>query len=242
VVQTSCDVRQPLDREVAVSRTTLARIRAAVLFGAPALLLLGFAYHPYVANPTDEAAVASAAADDTTRWGLAHLAVGVAYALMALAFVALRSYLREAGEERWSALGLPFAVLGSCLFIPLTGMEFALLAAAETGGDVLAAQEELTPWFIPVLVAAALSSAIGALCFATGVARSSVLARAVTRIVVAGFVVLALARFVPLGVTQVVVGLAAVTALWPIGHRVWAEAGSPSVADVPPASRAEAGS
>ena len=60
---------------------------------------------------------------------------------MALAFIALRSYLREAGEERWSALALPFAVVGSCLFIPLTGMELALLAAAETGGDVHASKK-----------------------------------------------------------------------------------------------------
>ena len=110
-------------REVAVSPTSLARIRAAVLIGAPALLLLGFAYHPYIANATGDAAIASTAADDTTRSGLAHLAIGVGYGLMALAFVALRSYLREAGEERWSSLGLPFAVLGSCLLIPLTGME-----------------------------------------------------------------------------------------------------------------------
>jgi hypothetical protein len=222
-----------------VSRTSLARIRAAALFVAPALLLLGFAYHPYIANGTDEAAIASAAADDTTRWGLAHVAVGVAYALMALAFVALRSYLRESGEERWSALGLPFAVLGSCLFIPLTGMEFALLAAAETGGDVQAAQEELIPWFIPLLVTAALSTTIGALSFARAVARSAVLARAVTRIVVAGFVVMALARFVPLGVAQIVIGLAAIVALWPIGYRMWAEADSrASGRDVVPATPA----
>lgn len=132
-----------------LSSPWIGRFRAAALFLAPALLLLGFAYHPYIANTTDDAAVAAAASDDPTRWGLAHLAIGVGYGLMALAFVALRSYLREAGVDRWSALALPFAVLGSCLFIPLMGMEFAPLAAAETGGDVEGVQEELTPWFIP---------------------------------------------------------------------------------------------
>ena len=76
------------------------------------MLLVGFVYHPYVANATDEAALAEAAASDTTRWGVAHLAIGVGYALMALAFIALRSYLREAGEEHWSVWALPFAVLG----------------------------------------------------------------------------------------------------------------------------------
>jgi hypothetical protein len=206
-----------------VSQVSLARFRAAVLVLAPALLLLGFAYHPFVANATDDAAVAAAASDETTRWGLAHLAIGIGYAFMALAFVALRSYLREAGEERWSALGLPFGVVGSCLFIPLTGMEFALLAAAETGGDVEAVQEELLPWFIPPLVAGAVSFTVGALCFATAVARSSILSTTLTWIVVTGFVVMALARFVPLGVAQIVIGIAAIVALWPLAYRMWHE-------------------
>lgn len=204
-----------------LSTAAVARVRALVLFVAPALLLVGFAYHPYVANGTDEAAIASAASNDTTRWGLAHLAIGVGYALMALAFIALRSYLREAGEERWSALALPFAVVGSCLFIPLTGMEFALLAAAETGGDVQAVQEELMPWFIPLLASGALCTGVGAAFFAVAVARSSVLTPRMTWIVVTGFVVMALARIVPLGVAQIVLGLAAIVALWPIAYRMW---------------------
>jgi hypothetical protein len=212
-----------------VSESSLARFRAAAVAMAPALLLLGFAYHPYVANATDDAALASAASADTTRWGLAHLAIGVAYGLMALAFVALRSYLRDAREERWSLLGLPFSVLGSCLFIPLTGMEFALLAAAETGGDVEAVQEELFPWFIPLLATGALSFTIGAVCFALAVARSSMLGSTLTRVVVAGFLVMALARFVPLGVAQIVIGVAAVVALWPLAARMWSDP-SPSTA------------
>jgi hypothetical protein len=212
-----------------VSGPSQARFRAAVVAIAPALLLLGFAYHPYITNATDTAALASAASEDTTRWGLAHLAVGVGYALMALAFVALRSYLRDAGEERWSLLGLPFAVLGSCLFIPLTGMEFALLAAAETGGDVEAVQEELIPWFIPLLLTGGLSFTIGAVCFALAVARSSILGSALTRVVVAGFLVMSLARFVPLGAAQIVIGVAAVAALWPIADKMWRNP-SPSTA------------
>jgi hypothetical protein len=218
--------------EVVMSRTRIARLRAAAVIVAPALLLLGFAYHPYIGNATDAAAVASAAADATTRWGLAHVAIGVGYALMALAFIALRSYLREAGEERWSGFGLPFSVFGSCLFIPLTGMEFALLAAAETGGDVEAVQEELIPWFIPILAAGALCSAVGALCFATSVVRSSILPRAMARVVVAGFVVMALARLVPLGIAQIVIGLSAVVALWPVGYRMWVDSDVAATRDV----------
>lgn len=213
-----------------LSTAAVARFRAVALFVAPAVLFLGFVYHPYIGNATDDAAIASAASDDTTRWGIAHVAVGVGYALMALAFIALRSYLREAGEERWSALALPFAVLGSCLLIPLTGMEFALLAAAETGGDVEAVQGELMPWFLPLLVSGALCTGVGAAFFAAAVARSSVLTPRLTWIVVTGFVVMALARFVPLWVAQVVLGVAAVVAMWPLAYRIWVTASAESPA------------
>ena len=53
--------------------TTRARFRAAIVVIAPAVLLVGFAYHPYVANGTDESALAEAAASDTTRCTTEHL-------------------------------------------------------------------------------------------------------------------------------------------------------------------------
>jgi len=204
-----------------MSATTKARFRAAIAAVAPTVLLLGFVYHPYVANATDEAALAEAAASDTTRWGVAHLAIGVGYALMALAFIALRSYLREAGEERWSVWALPFAVLGSALFPILTGMEFALLAAAKTGGDVEAAQTELFPWFIPIVATGAICFTIGATGFAMGVVRSAVLSRRLTRLVAGALVVMAAARFVPLGAGQIVIGVAGIAALWPLAVEMW---------------------
>jgi hypothetical protein len=204
-----------------MSLTTRARLQAAIVVIAPALLLLGFAYHPYVAKGTDEAALATAAASDTTRWGLSHLAIGIAYALTALAFIAIRSYLREAGEERWSVVALPLIVAGAALFPILTGMEFALLAAAETGGDVEAAQTELMPWFVPVLVTGAVSFALGALGFALGIVRVGLLSARFSWVVAGALVVMAAARFVPLGAAQVVIGLAAVVALWPVAVKMW---------------------
>ena len=197
------------------------QFRAAITAIAPVVLLIGFVYHPYVANGTDESAIADAAASDTTRWGLSHLAIGVGYALMALAFIAVRSYLREAGDERWSVWALPFAVFGCALFPILTGMEFALLAAAETGGDVEAAQSELGPWFIPILATAAICFTLGAIGFATGVARSAVLSRKVTRVVVVALVLMAAARFVPLGAAQIVIGVAGIVAFWPLAFEMW---------------------
>src|ERR671916_1151073 len=123
-----------------MSATTRARFRAAIVAIAPAVLLAGFVYHPYISPPTDPAAIATAATSDTTRWGLAHLTIAVGYGLLVLAFLAIRSYLREAGEERWSILALPFIVMGGTLFAVLPGMEFVPLAATEVGADAEAAQ------------------------------------------------------------------------------------------------------
>jgi hypothetical protein len=204
-----------------MSATTRARFRAAIVAIAPALLLAGFVYHPYIAPPTDPAAIAEAASSDTTRWGLAHLAIAVGYGLAVLAFLAIRSYLRETGEERWSVLALPFIVIGSTLFVVLTGMEIGLMAAAETGADVQAVQSALFPWFIPILLTGALSFALGVLGFAMGIIRSGVLSPLLTRLVVGALVVMAVARFVPLSVAPYVIAAAGIVALWPLAYEMW---------------------
>ena len=205
-----------------LSATTRARFRAAIVAIAPALLLAGFVYHPYIAPPTDPEAIAAAAASDTTRWGLAHLAIAVGYGLAVLAFLAIRSYLREAGEERWSILALPFIVMGSTLFAVLPGMEFAPLAAAEAGGDVESVQAALASWFLPVLVTGAVTFAFGVFVFAKGIADSRILSRRLSRLVVGALVVMAVARFVPVGAAQFYVqGAAGVVALWPLAYEMW---------------------
>ena len=82
--------------------------RTAILLLAPAVLLAAFVTHPYLSGrlPND-AEVAAAVAEGTTSWGLVHLATSVASGLIILAFLAIRSYLRDAGEDRFSALGSP---------------------------------------------------------------------------------------------------------------------------------------
>jgi hypothetical protein len=204
-----------------MSATTRARFRAAIVAIAPALLLAGFVYHPYIAPPTDPAAIAAAAASDTTRWGLAHLAIAVGYGLAVLAFIAIGSYLREAGEERWSIVALPLIVIGSTLFVVLTGMEIGLLAAAEVGADVQAVQSALFPWFIPILLTGALSFAFGVFGFAKGIVRSGVLGPRLTWLVVGALVVMAVARFVPLSVAPYVIAAAGIVALWPLAYEMW---------------------
>jgi hypothetical protein len=205
-----------------MSTTTRARIRAAIVAIAPAWLLFAFVYHPYIANLTDKAAVAAALTSDTARWGLSHLAVGVGSGFAVLAFLAIRSYLREAGEDRWSILGLPFIVMGSTLFAFLPAMEIAMLAAAEEGADVQAVLTALDSWWFPILLTAAATFAIGVFAFAKGIADSRILSRRLSRLVVGALVVMAVARLVPLGAVQFYVqGAAGIVALWPLAYEMW---------------------
>jgi hypothetical protein len=205
-----------------ISATTRARFGASIVALAPTVMLAGLFAHPYIATLPDEAAVAEAVAADTTYWGLVHLTAAVASGLLVLAFLAIRSYLREAGEERWSILALPFIVMGSTLFAVLPGMEFAPLAAAKAGADAEAAQAALASWFIPIMVTGAITFAVGVFAFAKGIANSRVLSRRLTWVVVGALVVLAISRVVPVGAAQFYVqGAAGVVALWPLAYEMW---------------------
>jgi hypothetical protein len=207
------------------TETTKARFGAAIVAVAPAVLLIGFVSHPYIGmGPPDEAVIAAAVASETIRWGISHLTVAVASGLVILAFLAVRSHLRAAGEERFSAFGVPFVVIGSTLFAVLPGMEMAPLVVAETGGDVQAAQTALFPWFIPMLAIGAITFAIGVVGFARGIAESRVLSRRRTWLVVGALGVMAAARFVPLGAVQFYVqGAAGIVALWPLAYQMWTQ-------------------
>jgi hypothetical protein len=208
------------------TRSSRSRSRATMVAIAPAALLAALVAHPFLPGrlPNDSA-VAEAVAADTTRWGLAHLATGVASGLLIIAFLAIRSHLREAGEDRYSALGVPFIVIGSTLFTLLPGMEFAPLAVAETGAptaEIAAAHEALEPWFVPVLAIGALTFGAGVLGFAKGIADRRILGPRLTTLVVAALVVMAASRFVPLAVSQLYVqGAAGFVALWPLAYEMW---------------------
>jgi hypothetical protein len=205
-----------------MSATTRARFGAAIVAIAPAVMLAGLFAHPYIATLPDEEAVAEAVAADTTYWGLVHLTAAVASGLLVLAFLAIRSYLRDAGEERWSVLALPFIVVGGTLFAVLPGMEFVPLAAAEAGADAEAAQAALAPWFIPIQMTGAITFAVGVFAFAKGIANSRVLSRRLTWLVVGALVVMAVSRLVPVGAVQFYVqGAAGVVALWPLAYGMW---------------------
>ena len=215
------------------------RWRTTVVVVAPVVLLAVFVAHPYLSGrlPND-AGVAEAVAEGPTLWGAVHLATNVASGLIILAFLAVRSYLREAGEDRFSTLGVPFVVVGSTLFAFLPGMEFAPLAATETGAttaEIEATQEALASWFLLVLVTGALSFAIGVLSFARAISIVTVGSRKLTRVVVAALIVMAVSRFVPLAAVQFYVqGVAVIVALWPLAYAMRTQAAPYTAGQSPP--------
>lgn len=195
---------------------------AAVVALAPAVMLVALVSHPFIAVLPDAHAVADAVQADTTRWAVVHLLTAVGVALVALAFVAVRVHLRDAGEDRFSSRGLPLVLFGSAMYGLLPALEFAPLAAAETGGNVAAVQDFLQPWFLGALVTGAVAFAAGTLAFARAIAASAILDPRARQVVVTALVVLALSRVVPLGLVQFYVqALAGLLAFWPLARVMW---------------------
>lgn len=212
-----------------------ARPEAAIVALAPAVLLAGLIYHPYIGlGPPDPAVIGRVVAADPTRWGLAHLVVAIGSGLAILAFLAIRNYLRDTNGQRWSAPGVPFIVLGSTLFTVLPGLEFAPLAAAEIGANVQETQDALFPWFFPVLIAGGLLFTVGAACFAKAIADGEILSRPLTLLVAGSLAVLGVSRFIPLAAVQFYVQAAAgVLALWPLAYLMWTQSPAPTTARRP---------
>lgn len=214
------------EQEVTAQHAT-ARGRAATVAVGPLLLLGALLWHPPIPGRLpDSAAVADAAVADVTRWGLSHLALAVASAMIVVSFVAVRSHLRERGDRSLSAVGLGFAVVGSTLYAVLPGMEFSVLAAHDTGADLAATQDALDSWFIPTLVSGSLLFAIGATLFAVAIVRSAALGRTEALVIAGALVVFGLSRLVPIGVVQFYVQpAAALLALLPVAAEIAARAG-----------------
>ena len=108
------------------TQSATSRPAAAVVAVTPLVLITAFVLHPHLPGrqPNIEA-LAQAVSSDPTRWGLVHLATGLGSALLAVAFLMISNYLRRAGEDRWSAAGLPLIIVGCTLYAMLPAMEFA---------------------------------------------------------------------------------------------------------------------
>lgn len=201
-----------------------AKARALVVAAGPVLLAAALLWHPPLPGRLpDSAGVAEAASAGIMQWGLSHVAAALASGAVAVAFVAVRGYLRERGDGSVSAVGLGLVLIGSTLFAMLPGMEFAVVAAHETGADLAETQAALESWFLPILLVAAVTFAFGTVLFAVAVARAASFARLPTMIVAGALVVFGLSRIVPVGVVQFhVQSVAAVVALLPLAVAIGA--------------------
>lgn len=213
--------------------------RAATVAIPPFLLLGALLWHPPLPGRLpDNQGVAEAAAADPTRWGLAHLAAAIASAAIAIAFLAVRGYLRERGDGQRSAVGLGCVVFGSTLYAVLPGLEFAQLAAYKTGADMAATQEALTPWIVTVLISGSVPFLAGTILFAISVAKVAPLSRAKTTTVAVMLVIFGLARLVPVGAVQFYVqSAAALLALLPLAAAIAATPHARQSHRIPAASR-----
>lgn len=208
-----------------LSVRAVTSFRALILVTAPVVMLIGGGYHPWIGNPGDPGffeTLSAAVAADATRWWVAHFLIAVGSGLLVIAFLAIRSYLRDAGENRWSVMGVPFIVMGSTLYALLPAMEFAPVAALRTGADGAAIQAAQMPWFGPILLTSAVLFALGVIGFVIALVRSDLLSAWLTWIVAGALVVAAASRFFPVGAAQLYVGPAAgLVALWSLAYAMW---------------------
>lgn len=223
---------------------TKTRWGAAALIIAPVVIWVSFIAHPHIGTGVGDSglydAVAAEVAANTTVWIFSHLLLAVGSGLLALAFIGLRGYLRDAGEDRFSAVGLPFVVLGSVLFALLPAMEMAPVAAHEAGVDVAAVQAALNATiFPPVLLAGSVLFGIGAVAFAWAVPKSGVLSPGAAKAVAAALVVVAASRFVPVFfVLFHVQSVALLAALWPLAYVMWTRPTAEAFEEARPATAA----
>ncbi|AMW08163.1 hypothetical protein A4E84_00570 [Streptomyces qaidamensis] len=116
-------------------------------------------------------------------------------------------------------------VIGSTLYATLPGMEFSAVAAHETGADLVATQDALVSWFVPVLLVGSLLFTMGTALFAVAVAvtRTATFGLVATAVVGGALVVFGLARLVPVGAVQFYVQpAAALLALLPLAVAIGA--------------------
>ncbi len=208
-----------------MSPTTIALFRAVIIFIAPFALLASFIFHPHVGNPIDDdflVKLAEAVTADPTRWAVVHYFAAVAIGLLTLAFIAVRGYLHDAGEDRWSRFGLPFIVMGNLFYAMLPAFEFAPYAAVKAGFEAGTIQEVLMPWFFSTILTSALFITLGAIGFAVGIVRSNIFGTGLRWIVPAALIVMAVSRFVPLTFVQFYVqSFTGIISLFPLGYMIW---------------------
>jgi len=217
-----------------MSEVTMARLRAVAVV-APFIPLLGFIYlvGDVPEDPYDFEAVWAIYAADPERQWWARLLAAIWLGLSVVQIVAIRSYLRAAGDKLWSFFAVPLITMAYSLLIFMYADEAGMLVAVEAGASVEAVWN--TRWnsgfgvnlflvMLPFL-------SLGMVCFLVGLWRSHVLSRAMTWVVIFSAVARVGVGRVPLDWWVFQYGTPLLTALifLPIAYQMWVDSAKPAV-------------
>jgi hypothetical protein len=194
-----------------------------VLFIAPAVFFAGVLGHPFVGDYADTSVVADAVKAAPGQWAVSHLLLAIGLGLVLLAVLVIRHEFRSAGEQRWSAGGLPLVIVGATLLGAIVGSEITLAAVVDSGGDVLAVREAGETLMLPLFLGAVLSFDLGWLCFAMAFYRARILPTALNRWAIVALVAIPIASFIPQTWGTYGYGLAILTVSWLVGYRMIVE-------------------
>ena len=211
-----------------MSERTRTWAGAAVLFIAPAVLLAGILAHPFVRDYTDTSVVAEAVSVAPGQWAVSHLTLAIGLGLVSLAVLAIRHEFRSAGEQRWSAIGVPLLIVGATLLGAIVGTEITLSAVIDTGGDVLAVREATEMLTLPLFLAGVLLFGLGWLSFAMAFYHARILPSALNRWAIVALVAIPIAFFVPQTSGTYAYGLAILMVSWLVGYRMIAKRPPPT--------------
>ena len=217
-----------------MSEITQARLRAAVIVVAPVVGLIGATVHPYIGDLADNAETAKAVVADPTRWAWAHVIEMGGNALLALAVIAIGSYLRASGERLWSFTAVPLITVGIVLFTAVLGMALIWSAMSEVGASIEPVMEAVEPWYLPLTLVLLITFVLGFLSLAVSVYRSQVLSRELSWVVTAAIVLATLTILIPATWGEQVFNVVAIVAFWPLAYRMWLDATEAPVAVAAP--------
>ena len=217
-----------------MSEVTMARLRAVAVV-APFIPFLGFIYlmGDVPEDPYDFEAVWAIQAADPERGWWARLIATIWMGLSVVQIVAIRSYLRAAGDKLWSFFAVPLITMAYSLLIFMYADEAGMLVAVEAGASVEAVWN--TRWnsgfgvnlflvMLPFL-------SLGMVCFLVGLWRSHVLSRAMTWVVIFSAVArVGVGRVFPVDwVFQYGTLLATALIFLPIAYQMWVDSAKPAV-------------
>lgn len=217
------------------------RVRAAVVLAAPVTLLVGWLLEPYVDNPTDPVLLGQAVAAGPDRYLWSQLILGVALVLLMLSMVAIRYYMRDAGEDRWSFLAVPLLLTGFGAAMFVTGAAavgtWTTVQLGGGGDEVARFIDQAHRVGLPVSGIGFILIDLGLVTLAVAVKKSGILTEGAAWTVVGAFILSVVAGFIPTGWALRVVGVGLLIGLWSIGYRMWQDAAVSAPAPTSVASR-----